>query len=89
VRYTREPQVTFPTMSKRMGESGTVIIAVYFNADGVPKKAEIYKSSGFERLDHAARDAVMGSRVTPIHRPGADESTLYMFRAPINFRLSN
>lgn len=76
-------------MSKRLGESGTVVIAVYFNAEGVPKRAEIFKSSGFDRLDQAAREAVLNSRVTPIHRPGADEATVYLFRAPINFTLSN
>ena len=89
VRYTRSPQPVFPSMSKRLGESGTVIIAVYFNAAGVPKKADVFKSSGYDRLDQAARDAVMNSRVTPIQRPGADESTVFMFRAPISFALTN
>jgi len=89
VRYLREPQVNFPSMSRRLGESGLVIVSVYFNSEGVPKKAEIFKSSGFDRLDQAAREAVMNSRVTPIRRPGADESTVYMFKAPINFKLAN
>lgn len=76
-------------MSRRLGESGTVIISVYFNSDGVPKRAEIFKSSGYDRLDQAAREAVLNSRVTPIRRPGADEATMYLFRAPINFTLTN
>lgn len=89
VRYAREPRPVFPSMSKRLGESGTVVISVYFNADGIPRRAEIFKSSGFDRLDQAAREAVLNSRVTPIRRPGADESTVYLFRAPINFTLTN
>jgi protein TonB len=87
-QYIREPRTTYPAMSKRLGETGTVIVAVYFNSAGFPKRAEIFKSSGYDRLDQAAREAAMSSQVTPIRQPGANEATVYLLKAPFNFTLS-
>jgi periplasmic protein TonB len=80
--------VVYPPLSKRLGEVGTVIIAVYFQSNGVPKRAEIFKSSGFDRLDQAAREAAMSSQVTPIRQPGANEANVYLLKAPFRFVLS-
>ena len=87
-QYIREPRPAYPAMSKRLGETGTVIVAVYFNSEGFPKRAEIFKSSGYERLDQAAREAAMSSQVTPIRQQGANEATVYLLKAPFNFTLS-
>jgi protein TonB len=87
-QYIREPRPAYPAMSKRLGETGTVIVAVYFNSAGFPKRAEIFKSSGYDRLDQAAREAAMSSQVTPIRQPGANEATVYLLKAPFNFTLS-
>lgn len=87
-RYIREPKVVFPAMSRRLGESGTVIVSVYYSSSGIPKRAEIFKSSGYDRLDQAARDAAMSSQVTPIKQPGANDATVYLLKAPIKFVLS-
>ena len=75
-------------MSRRLGETGTVIVSVYYSSSGIPKRAEIFKSSGYDRLDQAARDAAMSSQVTPIKQPGANEATVYLLKAPIKFVLS-
>ncbi|MEJ8849914.1 TonB family protein [Variovorax rhizosphaerae] len=85
VQYIREPKPILPRVSERMGEFGRVVIAVYFNNAGIPKRAEIRTSSGYERLDQAARDAVLKSQITPLTRPGVNEETLRYFLAPINF----
>ena len=85
VQYIREPKPILPRTSERMGEFGRVVIAVYFDNAGFPKRAEIRTSSGYDRLDHAARDAVLKSQITPLNRPGASEETLRYFLAPINF----
>ncbi|WP_213956374.1 MULTISPECIES: energy transducer TonB [unclassified Variovorax] len=85
VQWVREPPREYPRMSARMGEYGRVVIAVYFNNAGFPKRAEIRTSSGYERLDQAARDAVLKSQITPLNRPGASDETLRYFLAPINF----
>jgi protein TonB len=87
-QYIREPRVVYPAMSKRLGESGVVIVAVYFNSAGIPKRAEIFKSSGYDRLDQAARDAALSSQVTPFRQPGANEATAYLLKAPFNFTLT-
>ncbi len=87
-RWVREPRLVYPAMSKRMGETGTVVIAIYFTSAGTPKRAEIFKSSGYDRLDQAARDAAMSSQVTPIQQAGGNEATVYLLKAPINFILS-
>ena len=85
--YIRPPRPVYPPLSKRNGESGVVIVAVYYSASGYAKRADIFKSSGFERLDRAARDAVMTSQVTPFRRAGITEETRFLLKAPINFVL--
>lgn len=85
--YIRPPRPIYPALSKRSGESGVVIIAVYYSSAGHAKRAEVFKSSGFERLDRAARDAVMASQVTPFRRAGVNEDTQFLLKAPINFVL--
>ncbi len=85
--YIRPPRVVYPSLSKRNGESGVVIIAVYYNAAGRAVRGSVFKSSGFDRLDRAAYEAVMASQVTPFRRAGTDANTEYLLKAPINFVL--
>lgn len=85
--YIRPPRPVYPALSKRSGESGVVIIAVYYSTSGYAKRAEVFKSSGFERLDRAAREAVLASQVTPFRRAGVNEDTQFLLKAPINFVL--
>jgi periplasmic protein TonB len=41
-------------MSRRLGEQGRVLVRVCVDEQGSPQKAELHKSSSFERLDSAA-----------------------------------
>ena len=59
------PNQRYPRMSFSMGEQGTVMVRILIGDDGLPKKAELQKTSGFERLDQAALDFVMQSRYKP------------------------
>ena len=86
VQWIRKPSPGYPAMSKKLNESGTVIIAAYFSSNGSAKRAEIAKSSGFERLDRAAADAVLRSQITPI--VSGNSETVFLFNAPISFTLS-
>ncbi|WPB55235.1 TonB family protein [Xylophilus sp. GOD-11R] len=88
VQYINAPQVSYPSISKRLGESGKVVLSVYYSAQGVPKRVTIEVSSGFDRLDKAAQDAQMQSRITPIQRAGANAETEFRFRATTNFVLN-
>lgn len=55
----------YPYESRRRHEEGTVVLAVTLAPDGRPAAIEVHQSSGFDRLDRAARDAVRGWRWRP------------------------
>jgi protein TonB len=58
---------------------------VLIGADGVPQKAEIKQSSGFDRLDQAALNTVMRWKYVPGKRGGVAETM--WFQVPLNFVL--
>lgn len=75
----------YPPMSRRLGESGKVVLRVTLNAQGRVAKATVNQSSGFNRLDEAALAAVREWRCTPAQRNGqAVEATALQ---PFNFVL--
>lgn len=47
-------QPPYPPTSRRMGEEGSVILALYVLVDGKIGDAKVHQSSGFPRLDEAA-----------------------------------
>lgn len=55
----------YPTMSKRMGEQGTVKLFVLVLADGTVGDIKILESSGHKRLDDAATNAVKNWKFNP------------------------
>ncbi len=59
------PNQRYPRTSFSMGEQGTVMVRILIGAKGLPLKAELQKTSGFERLDQAALEYVMQSRYKP------------------------
>jgi protein TonB len=83
--YLQNPKPAYPAMSKRLGEQGKVVVGVFIGADGLPKQAEIRQSSGFERLDQAARATAMKWRYVPGKRGGVPEAM--WVNVPINFVL--
>lgn len=83
--YLNNPKPAYPPLSKRMGEQGKVVVRVLIGADGLPQKAEIRGSSGYERLDQAALATVMKWRYVPGKRAGVAEAM--WFNVPINFVL--
>ena len=83
--YLQNPKPPYPPMSKRLNEQGSVIMRVLIGADGMPQKAEIRKSSGFDRLDQSAATTVMKWRYVPGKRAGVAEAM--WFNVPINFVL--
>lgn len=72
--YLSNPKPPYPHMSKRLNEQGDVKVRVYIGVDGLPKKSELQKTSGFERLDQAALVAVMQWRYVPGKRDGIAEA---------------
>ena len=83
--YLNNPRPSYPAISKRMGEQGKVVLRVLIGTDGVPQKVEVNQSSGFDRLDRQAQDAVMRWRFVPGKRNGVPEAMWNL--VPINFVL--
>lgn len=83
--YLSKPKLIYPSMSKRLGEQGKVVVRVLIGADGLPQKSELRQSSGFDRLDEAALATVMKWRYVPGKRDGIAEAM--WFNVPITFRL--
>jgi len=58
VEYVRTKPPVYPKESQRAHEHGTVVLRVLVDATGRPAQIQIERSSGFARLDSAAREAV-------------------------------
>lgn len=83
--YLQNPRPVYPPMSKRLGEQGQAIHSVLIGTDGLPQSARLIKSSGFDRLDQAAYNAVMSWRYVPGKRNGL--ATAMSYNAPITWVL--
>jgi protein TonB len=69
--YLHNPKPSYPAASRRLGEQGRVVLRVRVSAQGLPLAVEVKQSSGFSRLDAAARAAVERWRFIPA-RQGSD-----------------
>lgn len=85
-QYAQSCKPNYPAMSKRLGEQGKVIVRVLVGADGLPKSAEVKKSSGFDRLDEAAVEYIMKCRFVPGKVNGVVQAMSY--DAPVNYVLN-
>lgn len=56
--YLNNPAPPYPPLSRRLREEGKVTLKVLVSAAGLPERIELARSSGSERLDRAAEDAV-------------------------------
>lgn len=86
-RYLDNPAPPYPPMSRRLGETGQVMLRVQVNAQGTVLDVAIEQSSGYPRLDAAARAAVMKWRFVPA-RQGDDTIGSYV-RVPMRFGLES
>lgn len=83
--YLQNSKPPYPALSKRLGEQGKVVVRVLIGADGLPQQAQVRQSSGFERLDQAARATAMKWRYVPGKR-GAVPEAMWV-NVPISFVL--
>jgi protein TonB len=60
----------YPTLARRMGEEGEVVLRVELNEDGQIASARVATSSGFRRLDEAALAAIKNWRCNAAQREG-------------------
>lgn len=66
--YLANPKPGYPPASRRLGEEGRVVLRVHVGAGGQAEAVDIKQSSGFARLDTAARDAVARWRFVPARK---------------------
>ncbi len=83
--YLENPPPNYPPQSKRRHEEGTVLLRVYVSALGTAEKVELNTSSGWPRLDQAAKDTVRDWRFVPANQGG--KSVAAWVNVPINFSL--
>lgn len=86
--YSVAPRPVYPPLSKRFGEQGKVLVKVLPDSEGIVRGIRVAQSSGYERLDAAALDAVKAARlIIPKDKVDKTGSTWYL--APINFVLTD
>jgi len=78
---------TYPTLSKRRGETGRAVVQFILAASGKIENIELKKSSGYDRLDQAALDAIRSSSCKPYLVDG--EATRVPAVQPFDFSLNN
>ncbi len=87
VQYLNPPEPVYPALSRRLGEQGRVILRVLVGLGGDPERIEVLQSSGFPKLDGAAREAARKSRFRPYVEDG--KATPVWALIPIHFALES
>lgn len=85
VQYLVQPPIEVPLASRRLGEQGTVWLRVRVGLDGLPQQISVQKSSGFERLDRQALDAMRQARFTPQTENG--QPIEWIVTAPLHYEI--
>jgi protein TonB len=83
--YLQNPPPAYPLMSRRRGEQGKVVLRVHVTADGAADQVQVRISSGHERLDQAATEAVRQWRFVPARQ--GDQPFAAWVLVPIVFAL--
>lgn len=86
VEYLREPSPRYPPQSRKLREQGLVVLRVVIDERGVACDIDIESSSGYSRLDHAAKDAVARAAFRPYIEDGTPRRALVLI--PIEFALN-
>ncbi|MCX7897218.1 MAG: TonB family protein [Rhodocyclaceae bacterium] len=63
--YLENPRPAYPPLARRMGEEGKVVLRVLVSPEGLPIEISLHASSGSERLDRAAQEAVQRWKFIP------------------------
>ncbi|WLE60059.1 energy transducer TonB [Burkholderia plantarii] len=85
VCQVREPD--YPTLSKRRGETGTATVRFVVGLSGQIESVKVVQSSGFQRLDDAAADAIRATPCKPYMENGQPVRAAYT--QPFKFNLND
>jgi protein TonB len=86
VEYLREPEPRYPAQSRKFREQGLVVLRVLIDERGSACDVQVEKSSGHERLDRAAQEAIARAEFRPYQEDGIARRALVLI--PIEFSLS-
>jgi len=83
--YLQNPPPVYPALARRLGEQGRVLLRVMVTAEGMAERVELKASSGADRLDRAALDAVKRWRFVPARQ--GEQTVAAWVVVPISFSL--
>jgi protein TonB len=86
VEYLQPPRLEYPSISKRRGEEGKVLLRVLVNEKGRAERVEVQQSSNSMHLDEAARQAVLRALFKPYMEDGKAVAVYAI--VPIRFQLN-
>lgn len=86
VAYLKPPAPRYPPDSRRSREQGLVSLRVLIDEKGHAREVRVHRSSGFPRLDEAARLAVTRALFRPYVEAGVARQAIVI--VPIEFALS-
>lgn len=84
--YLNNPKPAYPAQSKRLLETGKVVVRVFIGTDGQASQASVKQSSGFDRLDQASLETALKWRYVPGKRDGVPQGM--WFDVPFNWQLT-
>ena len=84
--YLANPKPSYPSLSRRLGEEGTVRLNILVNPDGSVARLELARSSGYPRLDRSAMETVQSSWKFEPARQGGKPVAAWVI-VPIQFTL--
>jgi protein TonB len=82
----RQTVPTYPPISRRLGEQGTVLLRITVSANGDVVAAKVEKSSGYSRLDRAALEWVRRRHYHPATQGGRAIAAQTLIRYTFNLR---
>lgn len=85
VRVRFSPKPPYPALSRELGEEGVVLLRISVGAGGEFEQVQLLRSSGFVRLDRAARDGVRSWRFDAAWQDG--QPVAASIDIPVRFRL--
>lgn len=85
--HLNNPVPRYPPVSRRLGEEGRVLLDVHIQPDGGVGEIRVRTSSGSNRLDQAALDAVKRWRYVPARR--GDVAIAFWYVQPVVFALQD
>ena len=84
--YLNNPKPDYPSLARRLGEEGTVVLRVKVTAQGHVETLHVQQSSGYGPLDAAALNAVRQWTFTPARLAGKPQAGWVL--VPIQFSLA-